>query len=59
MNAPTDLAALKSRQRTAWASGDYAVIGTTLQIVGESLADDLQGRADDGVVAARPGGALA
>jgi ubiquinone/menaquinone biosynthesis C-methylase UbiE len=40
MNAPTtDLNALKSRQQTAWASGDYAVIGTTLQIVGEQLAE--------------------
>ena len=39
MNAPTDLNALKTRQQTAWASGDYAVIGTTLQIVGEELAE--------------------
>ena len=39
MNAPIDLAAIKSRQQTAWASGDYAVIGTTLQIVGEQLAE--------------------
>jgi ubiquinone/menaquinone biosynthesis C-methylase UbiE len=39
MNPPTDLEALKNRQRTAWASGDYAVIGTTLQIVGEQLAE--------------------
>ena len=39
MNAPIDLTALKGRQQMAWASGDYAVIGTTLQIVGESLAE--------------------
>ena len=39
MNAPTDLSALKTRQQTAWASGDYAVIGTTLQLVGELLAE--------------------
>jgi ubiquinone/menaquinone biosynthesis C-methylase UbiE len=39
MNAPIDLNALKTRQHTAWASGDYAVIGTTLQIVGEQLAE--------------------
>jgi len=39
MNAPTDLAALKGRQQIAWSSGDYAVIGTTLQIVGEQLAE--------------------
>ena len=39
MNAPVDFAALKTRQQTAWGTGDYAVIGTTLQIVGESLAE--------------------
>jgi ubiquinone/menaquinone biosynthesis C-methylase UbiE len=38
INAP-DFAAVKSRQMVAWASGDYAVIGTTLQIVGEMLAE--------------------
>jgi hypothetical protein len=27
------------RQRAMWASGDFAVIGTTLQIVGESLCE--------------------
>jgi len=36
-----DLKALKSRQQTAWSSGDYAVIGTTLQIVGEELCEAL------------------
>jgi len=39
MNAPADFIALKTRQQAAWASGDYAVIGTTLQLVGESLAE--------------------
>ncbi|HSO08102.1 MAG TPA: methyltransferase domain-containing protein [Pelomicrobium sp.] len=34
-----DLAAVKQRQQATWDSGDYAVIGTTLQIVGESLAE--------------------
>jgi ubiquinone/menaquinone biosynthesis C-methylase UbiE len=34
-----DLAAVKARQKTVWASGDFAVIGTTLQIVGESLCE--------------------
>ena len=34
-----DLAAVKARQQATWASGDYAVIGTTLQIVGESLCE--------------------
>lgn len=42
-----ELKALKARQQTMWASGDFAVIGTTLQIVGEELceaADVLSGR---------------
>src|ERR1700678_3689597 len=34
-----DLAAIKQRQQATWASGDFAIIGTTLQIVGESLAE--------------------
>ena len=34
-----DLAAIKEKQQATWASGDFAVIGTTLQIVGESLAE--------------------
>jgi ubiquinone/menaquinone biosynthesis C-methylase UbiE len=36
-----DLAAVKQHQRGAWASGDYAVVGTTLQIVGEQLCEAL------------------
>jgi ubiquinone/menaquinone biosynthesis C-methylase UbiE len=36
-----DLAALKMRQQAAWSSGDYAVVGTTLQIVGEELCEAL------------------
>ena len=32
-----DLAAVKTRQQAAWSSGDYAIVGTTLQIVGEEL----------------------
>ena len=38
--APTiDLSAVKGRQQIAWGSGDYAVVGTTLQIVGETLCE--------------------
>lgn len=40
-----DLVALKARQQGAWASGDYAVVGTTLQIVGETLCEALDLRA--------------
>lgn len=36
-----DLGALKARQQGAWSSGDYAVVGTTLQIVGETLCEAL------------------
>lgn len=36
-----DYAAIKQRQQAVWASGDFAVIGTTLQIVGETLAEAL------------------
>ena len=39
--ATPDLAAIKTRQRGAWGSGDYALIGTTLQIVGENLCEAL------------------
>jgi len=40
-----DLAAVKQRQQATWAGGDYAVVGTTLQIVGETLAEtaDIRG----------------
>jgi len=34
-----DLGAVKARQQLMWASGDFAVIGTTLQIVGETLCE--------------------
>lgn len=34
-----DLVAIKAKQQATWASGDFAVIGTTLQIVGESLCE--------------------
>jgi SAM-dependent methyltransferase len=50
MSANIDLAALKSRQQAAWASGDYAVVGTTLQIVGEQLAERLDLRFDERVL---------
>ena len=37
--AAPDLAAVKAKQQAMWASGDFAVIGTTLQIVGELLCE--------------------
>jgi ubiquinone/menaquinone biosynthesis C-methylase UbiE len=40
-----ELEAIKARQRATWASGDYGTIGTTLQIVGESLCEAVDLRA--------------
>jgi len=45
-----DFAALKNRQQAAWSSGDYAVVGTTLQIVGEQLCEALDLRAGQKVL---------
>ncbi|PSO21894.1 class I SAM-dependent methyltransferase [Bradyrhizobium sp. MOS003] len=45
-----DLAALKTRQQGAWSSGDYAVVGTTLQIVGEELCEAMDIRAGQSVL---------
>jgi ubiquinone/menaquinone biosynthesis C-methylase UbiE len=48
--AQPDLAAVKQRQQGAWSSGDYAVVGTTLQIVGEQLCEALDIRAGSKVL---------
>lgn len=45
-----DLGALKASQRKAWSSGDYAVIGTTLQIVSEQLCESLDLRSGEWVL---------
>jgi len=48
--AQPDLAAVKQRQHGDWSSGDYAVVGTTLQIVGEQLCEALDLRAGSKVL---------
>ena len=48
--ATADLAAIKNRQQVAWGSGDYALIGTTLQIVGESLCEAVDLRSNQRVL---------
>src|SRR6476646_357851 len=50
--APTlpDLSAVKTRQQGAWSSGDYATVGTTLQIVGETLCEAADLRAGERVL---------
>jgi SAM-dependent methyltransferase len=45
-----DFAAIKRKQQATWASGDFAVVGTTLQIVGESLAEAADIRAGERVI---------
>ncbi|HSV57945.1 MAG TPA: class I SAM-dependent methyltransferase [Variovorax sp.] len=54
MNAPTqaapDYAAIKTRQQATWASGDFAVVGTTLQLVGELLAEAADVRSGEKVL---------
>ena len=45
-----DLVAVKNKQNLAWSSGDYAVVGTTLQIVGESLCEALDLHAGEHVL---------
>ena len=45
-----DFAAIKQRQQATWASGDFAIIGTTLQIVGETLAEAVNVRAGERVL---------
>ena len=45
-----DLAAVKTRQQAAWSTGNYAVVGTTLQIVGENLCEALDLRAGNRVL---------
>ena len=42
-----DFAAIKGRQQAAWSAGNYAVVGTTLQIVGEALCEALDVRAGE------------
>lgn len=48
--AQPDLSAIKTRQQGTWSAGDYAVIGTTLQIVGEQLCEALDVRAGQRVL---------
>lgn len=45
-----DYAALKQRQHAVWSSGDYAILGTTLQIMGENLCEAVDVRAGSQVL---------
>src|SRR5512138_2909534 len=46
----TDTGSVKAKQQAMWASGDFAVIGTTLQIVGEMLCEAVDLRAGERVL---------
>jgi ubiquinone/menaquinone biosynthesis C-methylase UbiE len=48
--AAPSLASIKAKQQATWASGDFAVIGTTLQIVGELLCEAIDLRAGERVL---------
>src|SRR6478609_702121 len=48
--ATPDLTALKTKQQAAWSSGNYAVVGSTLQIVGEQLCETLDLRSGSKVL---------
>jgi len=48
--ASIDLTAVKSRQQVAWSTGNYAVVGTTIQIVGETLCEALDLRSGSRVL---------
>jgi ubiquinone/menaquinone biosynthesis C-methylase UbiE len=48
--AAPDYTAIKAKQNTAWSSGDYSVVGVTLQIVGESLCEAMDVRAGQRVL---------
>jgi ubiquinone/menaquinone biosynthesis C-methylase UbiE len=50
MPPAADLAAVKARQQIAWSAGNYAVVGTTLQIVGETLCESLDLRSGSRVL---------
>ncbi len=45
-----DFAAIKQRQQATWAAGDYAIVGTTLQIVGERICEAIDLRAGERVL---------
>jgi SAM-dependent methyltransferase len=45
-----DLAAIRTRQQAVWASGDFAVVARTIQIVAESLCETADLRAGEKVL---------
>src|ERR1700712_1610409 len=54
-----DLVALKTRQQAAWSSGNYAIVGSTLQIVGEQLCETMDLKAGAKVLDVAAGNGMA
>ena len=50
ISSPPDYAGIKQRQHATWATGDYSVIGTTLQIVGERICEAVDIRSGERVL---------
>jgi SAM-dependent methyltransferase len=46
----TELDAIKAKQQAMWSSGDFGIIGTTLQIVGEALCETVDLRSGSRVL---------
>jgi len=47
---PVDFEAVKARQNAVWSAGNYALIGSTLQLVGEHLCEGMDLRAGSRVL---------
>jgi ubiquinone/menaquinone biosynthesis C-methylase UbiE len=45
-----DFSAIKQRQQATWAAGDYSIVGTTLQLVGERLCEAVDLRSGERVL---------
>jgi len=54
-----DLAAIKTKQQAAWSSGNYAIVGSTLQIVGEELCEAIDIKAGSKVLDVAAGNGMA
>lgn len=50
MDTKPNFTAIKEKQQATWASGDYAKIGTLLQIVGETICEAVDLRAGESVL---------
>src|SRR3954454_5949564 len=54
-----DFVAIKTKQQAAWSSGNYAIVGSTLQIVGEQLCEAMDLKAGSKVLDVAAGNGMA